>query len=159
MKENEEGVMSFEQTRDVLNVARQFHVELADLYQRILNRAANEEARQLIGTLIEHEQQLEQRLGEYQQGGAAHILDTFFKYRIDEFSQCFKAYVPPVSIAAKEIIEVTRHFDQQLGDFYKEMAQKALSEQVREVLLNLMQMELQEQMSLSRRTLELSLSE
>jgi hypothetical protein len=35
------------------------------------------------------------------------------------------------------------------------MAQKSLSEQVREVLLNLTQMEMREQMNLSRRTLEL----
>jgi hypothetical protein len=35
------------------------------------------------------------------------------------------------------------------------MAEKSLSEHVREILLNLMQMELREQMNLSRRTLEL----
>ncbi len=151
--------MSFEQTRDLLDVARQFHIGLAELYRTMMAHAATEETRLLIGTLIEHEQLLEQRLKEYETEGSANIMDTFFKYRVNELSQCFEEYVPPESMSAKDIIEVTRLFDQQLGDFYKEMAGKALSEHVREVLLNLMQMELHEQMSLSRRMLELSLSE
>ena len=54
-----------------------------------------------------------------------------------------------------DVIEATRHFDQCLSTFYEEMARKSLSEHVRDVLLNLTQMELHEQMSLSRRTLEL----
>lgn len=121
----------------------------------MLERAATEEARGLIGTLIDHEQKLEQRLGEYEEEVSANILDTFFKYVVDKHLKCFQEYVLPDSMSAMDVIEATRHFDQCLSDFYKEMAKKSLSEHVREVLLNLMQMELREQMSLSKRTLEL----
>jgi rubrerythrin len=147
--------MSFNQTRDLLDVARQFHLNLAELYRKMAERAATEETRGLIGTLIDHEQQLEQRLGEYEEEVSANILDTYFKYVVDEHSKCFREYVLPDSMSSMDVIEATRHFDQCLSDFYKEMAQKALSEHVRDVLLNLTQMELHEQMSLSRRTLEL----
>jgi rubrerythrin len=147
--------MSFNQTRDLLDVARQFHVHLAELYGAMLDRAATEETRALIGTLIEHEQILEKRLEEYEEEGSANILDTFFKYVVDEHKKCFQEYVLPESLGSMDVIDATRHFDQCLGDFYKEMAEKSLSEHVREVLLNLMQMELREQMNLSRRTLEL----
>lgn len=147
--------MSFNQTRDLLDVARQFHLNLTELYGKMLERAASEDARALIGTLIEHEQMLEKHLEEYEEEGSANVMDTFFKYVVNDHQKFFHEYVLPDSMSAMEVIEVTRHFDQHLSDFYKEMAQKSLSEQVREVLLNLMQMELREQMNLSRRTLEL----
>ena len=147
--------MSFNQTRDLLDVARQFHLNLAGLYEKMMEQAANEEARALIGTLIDHERILEQRLGEYEEEGSANIMDTFFKYVVNDHQTAFQEYVLPDSISAMDVIEVTRHFDQHLADFYKEMARKSLSEQVRDVLLSLTQMELREQMNLSRRTLEL----
>lgn len=147
--------MSFNQTKDLLDVARQFHFNLLELYQKMLKRAASEEAVALIGTLIEHEQLLEQRLEEYEAEGSTNVLDTFFKYVVEEHQKCFQDYVLPDSMSSMDVIEATRHFDQCLSRFYKEMAQKSLSEHVREALLNLMQLELHEQMTLSRRTLEL----
>lgn len=147
--------MSFNQTRDLLDVARKFHLNLTGLYRKMLERADTGEARGLIGTLIEHEQKLEQRLGEYEEEVSANILDTFFKYVVNEHKKAFQEYVLPDSMSAMDVIEATRYFDQHLADFYKEMAEKSLSEHVREILLNLMQMELREQMNLSRRTLEL----
>ncbi|MBN2163552.1 MAG: hypothetical protein JW713_11460 [Pontiellaceae bacterium] len=150
--------MSFNQTRDLLDAARRFHVRLADLYSKMLERAASEEARQLIGTLIDHEQELEKRLGEYEEGSPTNILDTFFKYMVEECMQCFAEYEMPASMTSMNVIDATREFDQHLSSFYREMANKSLSEHVREVLLNLMQMELHEQMNLSRRTLELSMT-
>ncbi len=147
--------MSFNQTKDLLDVARQFHLNLAALYSKMLDRAATEEARALIGTLIEHEQVLEQRLLEYEDEVSTNILDTYFKYMVDEHRKCFQEFALPESVTAMDVINATRHFDDCLASFYKEMAQKSLSEHVREVLLNLTQMELREQMTLSRRTLEL----
>ncbi len=147
--------MSFNQTKDLLDVARQFHINLSSLYETMKDRAKTDETRALIGTLIEHEQVLEERLGEYEDEASANIRDTFFKYVVDEHKKCFAEYALPESMSSMDVIDATRHFDQCLGDFYKEMAQKSLSEHVRDVLLNLMQMELHEQMNLSRRTLEL----
>lgn len=150
--------MSFNQTRDLLDVARQFHKNLSDLYGKMKPRAANEETRMLIGTLIDHEEVVERRLAEYEEEVSANILDTFFKYMVDEHMKCFQEYVIPESMTSMDVIEATRLFDQCLAGFYKEMARKSLSEHVRDVLLNLMQMELREQMSLSRRTLELTMA-
>lgn len=150
--------MSFNQTRDLLDVARQFHLNLARLYERMMERAASVEARGLIGTLIDHEKVLERRLEEYEEEVSTNILDTYFKYVVDEHKKCFQEYVLPDSMSSMDVIQATRHFDQCLSDFYKEMAKKSLSEHVRDVLLNLMQMELREQMTLSRRTLELAVA-
>ena len=148
--------MSFNQTKELLGVAREFHDQLAALYKKMLDRANTEEAVQLIRTLIEHEQVLEQRLADYEGEVSANILDTFFKFMVEKFMKCFDDYELPDTMTSLDVIEVTRHFDKCLAKFYKDMAEKAQVEHVREVLLNLMQMELREQMNLSRRTLELS---
>lgn len=150
--------MSFNQTRDLLDLARQFHLNMANLYGQMQSRASTLEAQQLIGTLIEHEQVLEKRLNEYEEEGSSNTLDTFFKYMVDELRKCFDEYELPVTMSSMDVIEVTRYFDRLLSDFYKEMAEKSLSEHVREALLCLMQMELREQMNLSRRTLELTMT-
>ena len=147
--------MSFNQTRDLLNVARQFHLNLVALYEQMLDRAETAQTHVLIETLIEHERKLEKQLEEYEDEGSANIMDTFFKYVVNDHQKSFQEYVLPDTVSAMDVIEATRQFDQHLSDFYKEMARKSMSEQVREILLNLTQMELKEQMSLSRRTLEL----
>jgi hypothetical protein len=118
-------------------------------------RAKSEQTRALIGTLIEHEQVLDQHLGEYEDGVSTNILDTYFKYVVDEHRKCFEDFILPERVEAMDVMDATRHFDHCLGNFYGEMARKAMSEHVRDVLLSLTQMELREQMNLSRRTLEL----
>ena len=150
--------MSFNQTKDLLDVAREFHVQMEGLYRRMLKRAATEEAIQLIGTLIEHEQALERGLREYAGEVSDNILDTYFKFMVEKCIKCFDEYVLPESMSSLQVIEVTRYFDRCLAQFYKDMAAKAQVEHVREVLLNLMQTELREQMILSRRTLELTMA-
>ena len=150
--------MSFNQTRDILDHARDFHRRLARFYDDLLDRAPKEQTCKLLETLIEHEKMLNRRLKEYEEEVSDNILDTFFKYMPDEMEAYFKEYDVPDTVDAEYVITAARYFDESLGDFYKMMAKKALSEQVREILLNLVEMELQEQMTLSKHALELSVS-
>jgi rubrerythrin len=154
----EVGLMAFNQTKDLLDVAREFHVQMEGLYRRMLKRAASEETIQLIRTLIEHEKTLEQQLCEYEDEVSGNILETYFKFMVEKCMKCFDDYVLPQSMSSMDVIETTRNFDRCLAQFYKDMAAKAQVEHVREVLLNLMNLELREQMNLSRRTLELTMA-
>ncbi|MBT8045718.1 MAG: hypothetical protein KJN67_01000, partial [Pontiella sp.] len=128
-----------------------FYTELQDLTQ-------DSETRNLLNTLIAHENVLEGRLKEYEDGVSSNILDTFFKYMVDGTDSYFSAYEVPDQVDSKYVIEAARYFDDCLSGYYREMARKALSERVREVLFNLMNMEMREQMSLSKRVLELNSS-
>ncbi|MCF7817367.1 MAG: hypothetical protein K9M54_05735 [Kiritimatiellales bacterium] len=147
--------MSFNQTRDILDHARDFHRRLGEFYAELLDRAPDEETRELLDNLMDHEHVLERRLKEYEEEVSKNVLDTFFKYMVGEREDCFGEYAVPSLVGTEYVIEATRHFDRCLCDFYKEMARKALAEQVREVLLNLLEMELREQMTLSKKVLEL----
>lgn len=150
--------MSFNQTRDILDHARDFHRRLGKFYEGLLERAPDEQTRELIAHLMGHEGVLERRLGEYQEEVSDNVLDTYFKYMVDDHKDCIGAYAVPAVVGTAVVIDATRHFDECLCGFYKEMARKAMSEQVRDVLLNLMEMELREQMTLSKQCLELGVA-
>ena len=148
--------MSFNQTRDVLDHAREFHRRLSRFYEELQDKASAESTRILLENLIDHEQTLALRLKEYEEVVSDNILDTFFKYMVDGTESYFANYATPELVDTAVVIEAARYFDDCLTGFYREMARTAMSEQVREVLLNLMELELQEQMLLSKQALELS---
>jgi rubrerythrin len=147
--------MAFNQTREVLDHARKFHCRLEQFYISLQHRAPEEQTRELLGQLIEHEQVLNSHLKEYEEEVSGNILDTFFKYMLNGIESHFSQYAIPDRIDTPYVIQTARHFDRYLEHFYKEMAQKTLSEQVREVFLNLKDMEQREQISLSKQELGL----
>lgn len=148
--------MSFNQTRDLLDHARDFHRRLGRFYEELHENAPAGQTRKLLENLTEHEQGLGQRLKEYEEGVSGNILDTFFKYMLNGVEDYFAQYHVPDVIETGDVVAAARYFNDHLESFYKEMAGKAQSEHVREVLLNLMKMEQQEQLSLSKQMLELS---
>lgn len=150
--------MSFNQTREVLDHAREFHRRLGLFYQELLERASKSETRELLKELISHERVMESRLVEYEEEVSSNILDTFFKYMVNGTEQHFAKYEVPAAVDTQYVINATRHFDDCLSRFYDEMSRKALSSQVRDVLDNLTAMERREQITLSKKSLSLDLS-
>lgn len=155
MYSKEVGEMAFKQTKDLLDHSKLFHRRLGKFYEELFNRAPEEGTRELLNNLIGHERVMEARMAEYEGEVSDNILDTFFKYMIDERRNCIADYPVPDRVDTAYVIEATRTFDNCLSDFYREMARKAMSEHVREILLNMMDMELREQMALSKQVLEL----
>ncbi len=148
--------MAFNQTKEILDHARDFHRRLSRFYTELKDLAPEEQTRYLLDTLIAHENVLEARLKEYEEEVSSSVLDTFFKYMVDGTDSYFAAFEVPEQVDAKFVIEAARHFDACLSGYYREMAQKAISAKVREILFNLMDLEMREQMSLSKRVLELN---
>jgi len=142
--------MSFNQTREILDRAGAFHQRLIRLYEELLQRAAEEETRDLIQDLIAHERLCIVRLEDYKETGSKNMLDTFFKYMVDGTETQFFSYGIPDVVDNACVIAAARYFDECLSRFYKEMSRKALSAKVREMLENLQAMEQREQLVLSK---------
>ena len=147
--------MSFNQTRDILDHAREFHRRLIRFYMDLRHLAGKATTLRLIDELIEHEKLLEARLSDYEENVSNNTLDTFFKYMTATTDQAFVNYPVPDEIDADYVIQATRHFDESLRRFYENMAQKAVSVPVREMLENLQEMEQREQLVLSKLMLSL----
>lgn len=142
--------MSFNQTREILDHARDFHRRLIRFYTDLRHHAEDEVTLKLIEDLVDHERQLESRLYEYEESVSGNLLDTFFKYMTATTDQTFAGYPIPDKVDTDYVIQATRYFDESLGRFYESMAQKAVSVDVREMLENLQHMEQREQLVLSK---------
>ncbi len=147
--------MSFNQTRDILNHARDFHRRLIRFYSTLRPQAHDEITLKLIEDLVDHEKQLEHRLADYEEDAAQDAMDTFFKYMIATTDQTFEHYFIPEIVDAEYVIKATRYFDETLMRFYEGMAQRSMSVKVREMLENLQKLEQREQQTLSKLMLSL----
>lgn len=148
--------MAFDQTKDILEHAREFHQKLAVFYEELKDSAGKERTRALLDYMSRHEKYLDDCLAQYEEQVSDNVLDTYFKYgsestqmtAIDEFE------IKP-EMDVNDVVAAAMHFDACLIAFYRETAQRALSEQVREVFENLLVMEQHEQIELSKQTLGL----
>ena len=147
--------MSFDQARDILDHAREFHRRLIRFYADLRHQTKDSITLRLIDDLIEHEKQLELRLSDYEECISDNMLDTFFKYIATTTDQAFVNYAVPDEVTTDYVIQATRYFDESLSQFYESMAKKAMSVQVREMLENLHHLEQHEQLVLSKLMLSL----
>ena len=146
--------MAFDQTKDVLEHAREFHRKLGVFYEKLKDSAGEERTRALLDHMSRHEKHLDGCLAQYEEQVSDNVLDTYFKYgsentkitSVDDFE-----IKPEMNI--DDVMAAAMHFDACLIEFYREMARRALSEKVREVFENLLEMEQHEQLELSKQAL------
>ncbi len=148
--------MAFDQTKDVLKHARQFHRKLGVFYEDLKESASKERARTLLDYMSRHEKYLDACLAEYEDQVSDNVLDTYFKYGPEstELTAITDFEIEP-DMDVDDVVAAAMHFDACLIKFYQEMAQRALSEKVREVFQNLLEMEQHEQIELSKRVLDI----
>ena len=150
--------MPFDQTKDVLKQARKFHHKLSEFYEDLKDSTEKERTRALLDYLSRHEQYLEDCLEEFQQDVSRNVLDSYFQYGSDASKLSgISEFEIKDEMSVEDVVAAAMHFDACLIKFYREIAQKARSDKVREVFENLLVMEEHEQIELSKTTLELGL--
>lgn len=150
--------MPFDQTKDVLNQARKFHHKLSEFYEDLKDSTDKERTRALLDYLSRHEQYLEDCLKEFQQDVSKNVLDSYFQYGSDASNLSgISEFIIKDEMSVEDVVAAAMYFDACLIKFYREIAQKARSNKVREVFENLLVMEEHEQIELSKTTLELGL--
>ncbi len=146
--------MAFDQTKDVLDHAREFHQKLSVFYAQLKESASKERTRALLDYMSRHENYLDDCLAQFEEQVSNNVLDTYFKYgseatRIADIGEF--EIKPEMEVA--DVMAAAMHFDACLIQFYSEMAQRSLSSKVREIFENLLVMEQHEQIELSKQML------
>jgi len=148
--------MAFDQTKDVLEHAREFHQKLSVFYEELKESASKERTRALLDYMSRHEKYLDDCLAQYEEQVSDNVLDTYFKYGSESTKMtAISEFEIKPEMDVDDVMAAAMHFDACLIEFYREMAQRALSEKVREVFENLLVMEQHEQIELSKQTLGL----
>lgn len=146
--------MAFDQTKDVLEHAREFHQKLGVFYEDLKETASKERTRALLDYMSRHEQYLDDCLAQYEEQVSDNVLDTYFKYGSESTKMtAISEFEIKPDMDMEDVVAAAMHFDACLIDFYREMAQRSLSEKVREVFENLLVMEQHEQIELSKQML------
>lgn len=149
--------MSFDQTKDVLEHAREFHQKLGVFYEELKHSTSKERTRALLDYMSRHERYLADSLAQYEEQVSANVLDAYFQYSGEnsDIPVIAKFKINP-DMGLEDVIAAAMHFDAHLITFYRTMARRALSETVREVFENLLVMEQHEQIELSKQTIGFS---
>lgn len=142
--------MRFEQTRDVLEHVRQFHLEISALYHRLSTQSDKERLKLLLDYMSQRENKLAQALSEFTDETSHNILDTWFQYTHDKD----RLRCPDFHLSADTTVDDIMRFGLALADcfidLYREIAATADSEEIAAVFRNLLASEEREKLKLAR---------
>lgn len=131
--------MPFEQTRDVIEQARDFHRQLADLFHRIERESDRERIRMLMDYLAAHEERMERRLAAFETDTARPLLDKWYQYPPPEdIARALQQVRLSPDMSVPEIVCAALHLDEQILRLYRWAADSAPSPEVREVFESLL---------------------
>jgi hypothetical protein len=142
--------MRFEQTRDVLDHVRQFHLEISALYHRLSVQSDKERLKLLLDYMSQREKQLAHALSEFADETSQNVLDTWFQYTHDSD----RLRCPDFQMSEDTTVDDVMHFGLELAgcftDLYREIAATADSEEIAAVFRNLLDSEEREKQKLAR---------
>jgi hypothetical protein len=143
--------MRFEQTRDILDHAREFHHRVGEIYHCLSDKAERQRAKILLDYMSRREVNLEKAM-EYFEGQAAQgVLNTWFNYTQKEETLALQedeALRPDMTV--EEVVRAALRLDDCLITLYRKMADSAASAEVRAVFKSLLAMEEKEKRQLAR---------
>ncbi len=132
--------MPYEQVAKILDRAKKFHHDLSELYQRLEDTAPQEDeiVHIILGYMTDHEKKLEMKLFAFESTVTQNIKDTWFQFppaerlevALDELRFC-------ESMSVKDLVALSLRFDNALISFYREAAESAQADQVRDIFENL----------------------
>lgn len=132
--------MPYEQVTKILDRAKNFHRDLSALYQRLEETAPQEDeiVRIILGYMKDHEKKLEMKLDAFENTATQNIKDTWFQFppaeklevALDELRFC-------ESMSVNDLVALSLRFDNALINFYREAAESAHADKVRDIFENL----------------------
>jgi hypothetical protein len=134
--------MRMMQVRNILDQVRDLHGQLAEYYGQLADAAARQRVRLLLDHMSSHEHHLQTSLATYEEGATQQVMNTYVNYIDCEeiLTICEHSTITP-EMSANEVIRVAMDIDNCLLRFYREVADRADTETVREVFRNLIDAE------------------
>lgn len=133
--------MRFEQTRDVLNHARDFHRKVSDFYHELEEQSDQKRVRLLLDYMAGREKELADALDDFVNQASTDVLNTWFQFTHDD--DTLQLNCPDVEVkremSVDDVMSMAMRFHDCLMRLYGELAGSARSNRVREVFLSLMQ--------------------
>lgn len=134
--------MKYMQVKNMLDQIRDFHGQLAEYYNQVSNSAGQQRIKMLLDHMSKHEKDLQEGLRAYQESAPQGAMDTYVvcEYCNEILVTCKQMPIAPET-SIEGVIKVAMDVDNCLMRFFREAAQQAETETVREIFRNLVDME------------------
>ncbi len=143
----------FENVQQVLDVLRNIHEQMAELYCRLRHGASDARAVMLLELLENREKKAVESLGAYEEFAPKNILTTWIQVPYskdpDEFLNRLEAEVP-LDLSVSEIYRLGLKADDFIGDLLEHLQENSDIDKVKQVFENLREGERQESIALSK---------
>lgn len=133
--------MPYEQVEHILKRAECFHHKLAEFYRGLDDTAGNEDeiVRMITSYLREHEEKLEQKLAEFGHAAFKNIMDTWVQFPpADHLDHILDHFERHERMSVNDLIGLALQFDNALLEFYREAAECAPTDRVKEMFETLL---------------------
>jgi hypothetical protein len=136
---------------DFLKLAEDFHLTLSHYGKKHAGDTGREDVRMLLGYIQHHEQALAESLQEYERDASKPLLDTWFNVSPNlEFVDAIEELVIDSNTNPNDVLMHVQRMDEALMGMYKVLLDQAVSDELRNVLTNLLKQELSEEVRLLR---------
>lgn len=135
-------MIRYSQVKNMLEQVRDFHGQLVQYYDRLSKEAEQERVKMLLDHMSKHEQDLQEGLRAYEESAAKNVMDTYIdcEYCNEILATCKQTPIAPET-SVDGVIKVALEVDNCLLRFFREVAEHAETESVRDVFKNLVDME------------------
>jgi rubrerythrin len=126
----------------MLDQVADYHGQLANYYSQLSDDAAQQRVKMLLDYMASHEINLQGSLAAYEEDASRQILNTYVdcKQCDDVLVTCQQMPIEP-EMSVDGVIKAAMDVDRCLLRFYREVAENAEPESVRDVFRNLVEME------------------
>jgi hypothetical protein len=141
-------------TRDILNRARSFHSELADIYSRSHRTVKDERAKLLLRLLVEQEEQVQESMKEYESKFSPEVLDTWVQFLpAKAFDDILAGVRMTPDMEMDDVLERALRTDRAVAKIFRQLVGTTSAGRVQEFFEGLHDMEEAKSSEYSRSTL------
>ncbi|WHI48460.1 hypothetical protein ACJJI5_19340 [Microbulbifer sp. EKSA008] len=144
---------TFKQAFEVIKDAERFHLEMAAVYETLLDKSEDYRTQLLLKHMLEHEQRMAKNLQNYNDVAQNKVMKTWLQYTHEESANDFIRRLnlsdPPT---IREINNMGREVDRYFSELYQAVYGAIESMEVKEVFEDLKQIQDKERITLSMAT-------
>jgi len=148
-------MIRYSQVKNMLEQVRDFHGQLVQYYDQLSKEAEQQRVKMLLDHMSKHEQDLQDGLRAYEETATQNVMETYVdcEYCNEILATCRQTPIAPET-SVDGIITVAMDVDNCLLRFFREVAEHAETERVRDVFRNLVEMEESELRKLAMNALQ-----
>ena len=144
---------TFKQAHEVLKDAQNFHLDMAGIYQHLLDNTEDNRTQLLLKHLHEHELRMANNLKNYGAVAEQKVMQTWLQYTNEESAnQLVKSLYLSDNPSIEEINKLGQEVDRYFSDLYHGVYGSIESEEVKKVFENLKHIQDKERITLSKAT-------